>query len=90
MERRVKEITEVKNRHERFLFSLPQVVGVGVGLSQIRRDTLVILIYVKRALKKKERKAFPNTLEGVPVEVIVSGPFRALPETSIPEKTDKQ
>lgn len=90
MEDRVKEITEVKNRHERFLFTLPQVVGVGVGRSQVRRDGVVILVYVKRALKRKERKAFPNTLEGVLVEVIVSGPFRALPETSIPEKTDKR
>jgi len=34
--------------------------------------------------------ALTCTLEGVPVEVIVSGPFRALPETSIQEKTDKR
>ncbi len=81
MELRIKEATAVKERHNKFLFTLPQVVAVGVGLSQTHKE-VAILMYVKRALTKKERKAFPKTLEGVPVEVIVSGPFRALPGAS--------
>ena len=78
-ERRIRQVTAVKQRHEKLLLGLPQVVGVGVGSSQTQRDELAILVYVKRALKRNELKAFPKTLEGVPVEIIVSGPIHALP-----------
>ena len=78
----VKDATAVKDRHIDRLSRLPAVVGVGVGASDQHPGKAVILIYVSRKLKEKERRAFPRQLEGVPVEIEVSGPFVALPEGS--------
>jgi hypothetical protein len=48
-----------------------------------------------RKLSGKERRVFPEQLEGVPVEIQQSGPFVALPGTSkkgpkTPEKSSEQ
>lgn len=73
---RVKEVTAAKERHKKLLWSLPQVTGVGVGLSKKAADEVVILVYLKRELNKKEQKRFPRLLDGVSVETEVSGEFR--------------
>ena len=78
----MKEATAVKERHVASLFRLPAVVGVGVGASDRHPGKAVILVYVSRKLKEKERRSFPKELEGAPVEIEVSGPFVALPEGS--------
>ena len=78
----VKQATAVKERHAGSLFKLPAVVGVGVGASAQHPGKAAIHVYVSRQLKEKERRAFPKDLEGVPVEVQISGPFVALPDSS--------
>jgi hypothetical protein len=73
---RVKEVMLVKERHKKLLWSLPQVTGVGVGLSKKAAGEVVIMVYLKRELNKKEQKKFPKVLDGVRVETEVSGEFR--------------
>ncbi len=67
-------VEEVKNRHEARLMRTPGVVGVGIGRSGGKP---VIRVYVDKDTPKV-RKAVPDALEDVPVEIVVSGPFKAL------------
>jgi hypothetical protein len=86
LEQRVKEATAVKDRHLKELFRLPAVVGAGVGLSKEDRQP-AIQVYVSRRLKPEESKKFPKALEGIPVEVEVTGDVRALPRSgTVPPK----
>ncbi len=64
-------VRAVKRKHEERLMSLPGVVGVGIGRKE-GRDC--ICVYVKDD-NPKILAALPRTLEEIPVEIIVSGPF---------------
>lgn len=67
-------VEEVKRRHEIRLMKTPGVVGVGIG----RKDGKdCIRIYVADD-NPKLLAALPQTLEDVPVDVVVSGSFKAL------------
>ena len=79
MDRRVREATAVRDKHWRRLSKLPAVVGSGIGLSKKEPGKIAIQILVSRELTDKEKRKFPSSLEGVPVEVIVTGVIRALP-----------
>ncbi len=67
-------VEEVKKRHEARLMKTPGVVGVAIGRSG---KQAVIRVYVDRD-SPKVRKAVPDALEDVPVEIVVSGRFKAL------------
>ncbi len=67
-------VEEVKKRHEGRLMKTPGVVGVGIGRSG---GKTVIRVYVSKD-SPKVRKAVPEALDDVPVEIVVSGPFKAL------------
>ncbi len=73
-DRGMASVEEVKKRHEAHLMKTPGVVGVGIGKSGKRT---VIRVYVAKD-SPKVRKAVPESLEDVPVEIVVSGPFKAL------------
>jgi hypothetical protein len=79
-DRLIAQATTIKDRHLEELFALPGVVGAGVGTSPKHPGKAVIQVYVGRRLKAKERRLFPKVLEGVPVEVQITGPIRAFPE----------
>lgn len=69
----VTDVEAVKRRHERRLLETPGVTGVGIG----RRDGQdCIRIYVADD-SPKVLSAIPTSVEDVPVEVVVSGPFKA-------------
>ncbi len=65
---------EVKKRHEARLLRTPGVVGVALGMSG---GNLVIRVYVSKDTPRV-RKAVPEALEEIPVEIVVSGPIQAL------------
>ncbi len=67
-------VEEVKKRHEARLMKTPGVVGVGIGRSG---KTTVIRVYVDKD-SPRVRKAVPQALDDVPVEIVVSGRFKAL------------
>lgn len=64
----------VKVRHGARLFEIPGVVGHGIGLSKAGRP--VIEVYLEDDLAKA-RARIPAALDGVPVRVLVTGPFEA-------------
>jgi hypothetical protein len=64
-------VKAVKRKHEDRLMSLPGVVGVGIGRKE-GRDC--ICVYVNDD-SPRILAALPRTLEEIPVEIIVSGPF---------------
>ncbi len=66
-------VEEVKRRHEADLLKTPGVVGVGIGRKEGRE---CIRIYVSKETPKI-LEALPRSLEDVPVEVVVSGLFKA-------------
>lgn len=67
------KIREIKSRHSAELLSLPGVSGVGVAKG--KSGNLVIALHLDT--ENPEREALlPKEIEGVPVEIVHSGPFR--------------
>ena len=67
-------VEDVKRRHEARLMKMHGVVGVGIG----RKDGQdCIRIYVTED-HPKIRAKIPESLEEIPVEVVVTGTFTAL------------
>jgi hypothetical protein len=77
-DQRVEQALRIKDRYDEFLFSLPDVVGHGVGISQTRAGEPVIQLYVRHA-SEQARRAAPPFLEGIPVEILETGEIYALP-----------
>lgn len=69
----------VQERHMDFLYKLPAVVGAGVGVSRRDPKRVVIQVFTSRRLTRSERQKFPKTLEGIRLEIKVTGPVHTLP-----------
>ena len=77
----VERALAVKDRYNDFLFSLPEVVGHGVGKDA--SGHAVINLFLRQATDAA-RRAAPLSLEGIPVAIIETGEFRVHPECSAP------
>lgn len=64
----------VNARHSSSLFNIPGVVGHGVGLTSTRKPSIHVFLESENAAARSQ---IPATLENVPVQVIVTGPFTA-------------
>lgn len=64
---------KAKDEHAARLMARPDVVGVGVGLTDDGRPAVVLLAGTNRG------PGLPRVLDGVPVRVLVTGPLRAIP-----------
>lgn len=62
----------VKDRNDAFLLSLPEVVGHSVSESQSGSGEIVIKVYLREATAEA-LAAMPASLEGIPVETVVTG-----------------
>lgn len=75
---------DVKRRHEADLMRKPNVVAVGIGFRTRggqRTDEVCIVVSVKikvppSQLKRSEQ--LPASIDGVPIDVVETGPIRAL------------
>jgi hypothetical protein len=67
------QVHAIKSRHSAELLSLPGVSGVGVAKG--KTGELVIAIHLDTEGPNREA-LLPKQIEGVPVEIIHSGPFR--------------
>jgi hypothetical protein len=80
----VARVQSVKAKHERELMRKRNVVGVGVGLRQRAgqmTDEVCIVVSVRQKLPRDQiapKDVIPTELDGVPVDVQVTGAFRAL------------
>jgi hypothetical protein len=68
-------IEQVKARHELDLLRIEGVQGVGVGLDE-KGQQEVIKVYVNKKTPLLQQR-IPSEIEGFPVDVEVSGEFRA-------------
>lgn len=68
---RIRLLKQVQERHEARLLSVPGVRGVGIGMDEARKDT-VLVVFVEK-LTEKLKKTIPSELEGVRVRMIESG-----------------
>ncbi len=71
-----KTIEEVLKEHTDALMAIPGVVGVGQGLCDGKDCIKVFVIEMTPELEQK----IPKVLDGYPVEVEVTGEFKALPK----------
>jgi hypothetical protein len=67
---------KVEKKYGKFLLSLPEVVGYGIGRSNREGGNVVIHVYLKRGTPEALR-ALPASLDGVPVQHLVTGRFVA-------------
>jgi hypothetical protein len=76
-------LLDVRTRHEAELMRYPNVVGVADGIRM--RDGKptgegTIVVYVERKVPRKdlsERELLPTEIEGIPVDVVETGPIGA-------------
>ncbi|TLZ45054.1 MAG: hypothetical protein E6K19_02885 [Methanobacteriota archaeon] len=70
----MESVEDVKRRHEARIMKVRGVVGVGIGQKDGKET---IRIYVQEDLPKIRTK-LPESLDDIPVEIVVTGSFRAL------------
>jgi hypothetical protein len=77
-------VAEVRARHEQELLRYPNVVGVAVG-TRTRQGTPTgepcLVVYVSRKLEPDQLapgELLPVEIDGVPVDVVETGPIQAL------------
>ena len=68
------DVRQVKARHSDALFSIPGVVGHGVGLSDAGETVIEVYLVSESA---SSRAQISEVLESVPVRVVVTGRFEA-------------
>jgi len=67
------DIVQVKERHEARLMAIPGVVGVGIG----QRDGRVCIVVMVETRTPQIDDQVPDTLDGFPVLIEVTGPIVA-------------
>lgn len=70
-----KEAGDIKSRHSKELLSISGVSGVGVEKNQ--DGAFVIAVYLAED-QPGVQNLLPKDIEGLPVKLIISGPFRPL------------
>jgi hypothetical protein len=81
----MRAVMEIQDRHTPDLFEIDGVVGTATGLNAAGEP--VVKVYLAQALPNA---IIPESLEGVPVEVEVTGIFKAMKSTSGVSHTAKQ
>jgi hypothetical protein len=71
----IQAVMAVQDRHTPGLMALPEVVGTATGLTEAGRPA--ILVFTKNRV---EAGMIPNSLEGIPVVVKVTGEIFAMPK----------
>ena len=71
----MKNIHEVKAKHEMEWMTVPGVTGIGIG-ERSRAPGLAIRVYVER-ITPALRARIPAEVEGHPVELEATGEFKA-------------
>lgn len=69
------------DRHREALLAIPEVVGIGIGLSSTPGGTgeALIRVFVRTPLAKKAvASAIRGILNDLPFEVVIEGPITAL------------
>jgi hypothetical protein len=83
-EQSIQRALEVKRRHEQELMRKANVLAVGVGYRTRggqKTQEVAIVVSVKNKVPLSDLKPgdqLPASLEGVPVDVVETGPIRAL------------
>jgi hypothetical protein len=67
--------TMIKERHAPDLMARPEVIGVGVGVRDEDPSQAVIVLYIDSTRPAHPR--IPDTIDGVAVKVVATGPFVA-------------
>lgn len=70
------KVQEIIKKHQQQILSIPGVVGVSTGVQKkVNERSFCIKVYCNRPLKRgeMERQELPDEIEGVPVEMVVSG-----------------
>lgn len=69
----------IQRRYEDALFSIPGVVGVGIGLANAHSRNLALIVYTTRETDvAKASNILPEHLENLPVRKKITGGFKAL------------
>ena len=72
----IRAIIPVQEKHTANLMKIPDVIGTAVGLTEDGKPCILVLTKTDikaNALAKGQANPLPNTLENVPVEIMVTG-----------------
>lgn len=68
----------IQSRYQDALFSVPGVIGVGIGFARPGSRELALIVYTERGTQAaKATNMLPMQLEGMPIRKKVTGPFVA-------------
>ena len=68
-------IKAIKRKYEPIWLALPEVVAVGIGKTSDGATGIIISV---RSLTGTVRSSIPSAIEGIPIEIQVSGEIKAL------------
>jgi len=77
-------VKEVQERHTDHLMEIKEVVGTAVGFNQNNRPAVKVFV------SRWDVAGIPKNLDGVPVQVVVTGKFYALPKPETPPGQEKK
>src|SRR5271169_520122 len=72
----IQAAAQVKNQYADYLMGLPEVVGHGIGLSQVTSGVVAIQVYLRQATPEA-LQALPSSLGGIPVVAVEIGDIEA-------------
>ena len=71
----VERLKEIQARNEKFVFNIPGIIGIGIGLMEDGK-TLGFIVYCEK-LTPRVQSQVPRQLNDIPVRLIESGVFKA-------------
>jgi hypothetical protein len=78
---RVQSVMAVQDRHTDFLLGQPGIVGTATGLARDGSPAVLVLV---ESFEAARPAVIPRALDGVPVEVLVTGAIKALAKGGTP------
>jgi hypothetical protein len=81
----IRAIIPVQEKHTANLMKIPDVIGTAVGLTEDGKPCILVLTKTDikaNALAKGQANPLPNTLENIPVEIMVTGEIVAFKTTT--------
>jgi len=75
MQEEIERIKIVKRKYEKQWLSIDGVIAIGIGFTKNKKTGLIISV---KDLNVKVQQSIPNEVEGIPVEINVTGEIKAL------------
>jgi hypothetical protein len=75
MSQEIEKVRQVKQKHEKDWLKIPEIAAIGIGNTSSGKIGIVISLKTASAMARQQ---IPQEVDGIPIEVNISGEIRAL------------